>query len=118
MKTTSLPIKEALRGQEQKVEPLAVSAARLAVGLEGRVSAGENLGDLELAVEQQSRELLRQATEKAAQQKADATPPRMLTVSIYFTRCGRDVCQWRGIKVRPMAASLRMVSSALVRDWM
>src|SRR5229473_744627 len=65
---------------EEVVEPLSVLAARLAVGLESRVrqfvaAAEENLGDIELAVEQQSRELLRQATERAAQQKADGTPP-------------------------------------------
>ena len=61
-----------IRRQEQVSEvseALAVSAARLAVGLERSVrefvAADENLGSIELAVEQQSRELLRQATEKA-----------------------------------------------------
>jgi hypothetical protein len=59
---------------------LAVKAARLADTLESNVRAfvrasDENLGDIELQVEQQSRELLRAATEKAAQEKADVTPP-------------------------------------------
>ena len=61
-------------------ESLWVKAARLADTLEEDVKAfvrasDENLGDIELQVEQQSRELLRAATEKAAQQKAEVTPP-------------------------------------------
>jgi hypothetical protein len=62
------------------VESLAVTAARLAETLENEVRAflsasDQNLGDIELEIEQQSRELLRQAAEKAAQKKADLTPP-------------------------------------------
>lgn len=61
-------------------ESLAVKAARLADALEEEVQAflvasDQNLGDIEVQVEQQSRELLRAAAEKAAQQKADLTPP-------------------------------------------
>ena len=61
-------------------EALGVSAARLAVCLEGKikefVAAGDqNLGSIELAIEKESRELLRQATEKAAQEKANVVPP-------------------------------------------
>ena len=61
-------------------ESLGVKAARLADTLEDDVQAfvrasDQNLGDIELQVEQQSRELLRAATEKAAQKKADVTPP-------------------------------------------
>jgi len=60
---------------------VAVTAARLADRLEQDVidfvgASEENLGDLELQLEQQSRELLRVAAEKAAQKKAQATPPR------------------------------------------
>src|SRR5262249_9191564 len=40
------------------------------------VASDQNLGDIEVEVERQSRELLRAATEKAAQAKADATPPK------------------------------------------
>jgi hypothetical protein len=52
----------------------------LADGLEQSVrefvtAADQNLGDIELAVERQSQELLRAAAEKAAQKKADVTPP-------------------------------------------
>ena len=59
---------------------MAVKAARLADALEQGVktflAAGDgNLGDLEVQIEQQSRELLRVAAEKGAQQKADQTPP-------------------------------------------
>lgn len=61
-------------------ESLGVKAARLADTLEDDVrtfvrASDENLGDIELQIEQQSRELLRAATEKAAQKKADVTPP-------------------------------------------
>lgn len=61
-------------------ESLGVKAARLADTLEGKVrsfvrASDENLGDIELQIEQQSRELLRAAAEKAAQKKADVTPP-------------------------------------------
>jgi len=58
----------------------AVAAARLADALEQDVqdfllSNDQNLGDIEVELEQQSRELLRLAAEKAAQKKADLTPP-------------------------------------------
>ena len=61
-------------------ESLAVSAARLADALEQDVrnflaASDQNLGDIEVQIEQQSRELLRVAAEKAAQKKADLTPP-------------------------------------------
>ena len=62
------------------VESLRVIAARLADALEQDVrdfpvASDENLGDIEVQLEQQSRELLRAAAEKAAQKKADLTPP-------------------------------------------
>jgi hypothetical protein len=61
-------------------EPLAVMAARAACALELSlqrfVLAGEqNLGHLELQAAQDVQELLRQALERGAQAKADATPP-------------------------------------------
>lgn len=61
-------------------ESLTVRAARLADALERSVrdfvvASDQNLGDIELQVERQSRELQRVATEKAAQAKADRTPP-------------------------------------------
>jgi hypothetical protein len=39
------------------------------------VASDQNLGDIELAVERQSRELQRRATEQAAQAKAEVAPP-------------------------------------------
>ncbi|HXT41513.1 MAG TPA: hypothetical protein VN887_16020, partial [Candidatus Angelobacter sp.] len=89
----SLEVK--IRRREQVSEPLAVSAARLAVSLERSVSqfvaaTDENLGSIELAVEKESRELLRQATEKAAQQKADATPPICPVCQQALTRINAD----------------------------
>ena len=61
-------------------ESLAVKAARLADALEQEiqsflVASDQNLGDIELQIEQQSRELKRAAAEAAAQKKADLTPP-------------------------------------------
>src|SRR6266849_6643301 len=61
-------------------EPLPVTAAGLATGLDETVhrfvlASDQNLGHLEVQVQQQAQELLRQATEKGAQQKADQTPP-------------------------------------------
>jgi hypothetical protein len=58
-----------------------VKAARLADVLEQDVrnflvASDQNLGDIEVQIEQQSRELQRAAAEKAAQEKADVTPPR------------------------------------------
>jgi len=62
-------------------ESLTLTAARLAVALTDTVgrfvqASDQNLGHVETQVAQQAQELLRQATETAAQQKADATPPR------------------------------------------
>jgi hypothetical protein len=59
---------------------LVVTAARLADLLEQDVrdflvASDQNLGDIEVQIEQQSRELLRLAAEKAGQKKADLTPP-------------------------------------------
>jgi len=61
-------------------ESLVVRAARWAEALEQEVrtfvmAGDQTLGDIELEIEQQSRELLRTAAEKAAQTKADRTPP-------------------------------------------
>ena len=63
-----------------ETESMAVKAARLAdaleAGIRGFMACGEqNLGDLELQLERESRELLRLAAEKGAQKKAAATPP-------------------------------------------
>jgi transposase-like protein len=61
-------------------ESLTVKAVRLAEALERDirnflVASDENLGDIELQIEQRSREFKRTAAQEAAQQKADLTPP-------------------------------------------
>jgi hypothetical protein len=61
-------------------EPLAVVAARAAVALEKSiqrlvVASEENLGHLERQAAQDVQTLLRQAVQRGAQAKADATPP-------------------------------------------
>ena len=71
---------EKVTNHSAAAESLGVKAACLADALEADVrvfvrASAENLGDLELQIEQQSRELLRAATEKAAQKKAEVTPP-------------------------------------------
>lgn len=62
------------------LEELPVSAASLAVRLRQGVeyfvrASDQNLGHLESRLAQETQELLRQAAEAGAQQKADATPP-------------------------------------------
>ena len=62
------------------VASLAVKAARLADALEADirgflVASDQNLGDIEVQIERESRGLLRAAAEQAAQKKADLTPP-------------------------------------------
>jgi hypothetical protein len=71
---------ETVINRSAEAESLGVKAARLADALEQEVQAfvkasDENLGDIEMQIEQQSRQLLRGAAEKAAQKKADVTPP-------------------------------------------
>src|SRR5580658_2403374 len=74
-------------------ESLAVRAARLSDALERSVrdflvASDQNLGDIELAVERQSQDLLRLATEKAAQKKADSAPPRCPVCQQPLSRIG------------------------------
>lgn len=64
----------------EESESLTLRAVRMAEGLEQSVKklivrADQNLGDLEWEVERQGREFQRAATEKAAQARADVTPP-------------------------------------------
>src|ERR1700733_7002489 len=76
-------------------ESLSVKAARLADCLEKEirsfmVASDQNLGDIELGLEQQSRELLRTAAAKAAQQKADLTPPVCPVCHSALSRVSQD----------------------------
>lgn len=80
METTSLEPVVAKSQTSGLSEPLAVMAARAACALELSlqrfVLAGDqNLGHLELQAARDVQELLRQALERGAQAKADATPP-------------------------------------------
>lgn len=83
MNATCLPVcvdQCAARPSLTSAESLALKAVRLAEALEegiGRflLASDQTLGDIEVQIEQQSRELKRAAAEKAAQQKADLTPP-------------------------------------------
>jgi len=73
-------------------EPLAVLAARLAGSLEasaGRFlgAADQNLGHLEVQALHDVQPLLREATRRAAQAKADATPPRCPVCGQPLSRC-------------------------------
>ena len=72
--------------------PLPLTAAHLAIGLQESIAgfvraSDQNLGHLENQVVQRAQELLRQATETAAQQKADATPPRCPVCGQPLSRC-------------------------------
>jgi len=80
MNATHLTAESEMKQVCARPESLAVTAARLADALEQDVrdflvASEGNLGDIEVQIEQQSRELLRAAAEKAAQKKADSTPP-------------------------------------------
>jgi len=80
MNATYSLIEKRVRHRSEASESLAVTAARLADSLEKDVcdflvASDQNLGDMEVQIERQSRELLRAAAEKAAQKKADLTPP-------------------------------------------
>jgi len=73
-------------------ETLTLTAAHLAVRLQESIggfvrASDQNLGHLETQVAQQAQELLRQAAETAAQQKADATPPRCPVCGQPLSRC-------------------------------
>ena len=73
-------------------ETLPLAAALLAVRLQESIggfvrASDQTLGHLETQVAQQAQELRRQATETAAQQKADATPPRCPVCGQPLSRC-------------------------------
>jgi hypothetical protein len=73
-------------------EALVVLAARTAVALETSLmhfvtAADQNLGHFETQAAHDVRELLRTATQRAAQAKADATPPRCPVCGQSLARC-------------------------------
>jgi hypothetical protein len=80
MNATDCPIERSRAHSCTPAESLGVTAARLADALEQQVrdfviASDRNLGDIEVQIEQRSRELLRVAAEKAAQKKAEQIPP-------------------------------------------
>lgn len=75
-------------------EALAVLAARTAVALETSLTrflaaANQNLGHLETQAAHDVQELLRTTTQRAAQAKADATPPRCPVCGRPLSQCSR-----------------------------
>jgi hypothetical protein len=95
MNATPSTIERSVKHLCSSAESLGVKAARLVERLEQEVrefvgASDENLGDLELQLEQQSRELLRVAAEKAAQKKAEATPPRCPACQQPLSRLSRE----------------------------
>lgn len=80
MKATCLETVASVRRLETSTEPLAVLAARAASALEHSLqrlvlASDQNLGHLEIQAAHDVQELLRQAIQRGAQAKADATPP-------------------------------------------
>ena len=80
LETTCLETVSPTRRSAAAAEPLAVRAARAACALEDSVerfvhASDQNLGHLEVQAARDVQELLRHTTERAAQAKADATPP-------------------------------------------
>ena len=75
-------------------EALAVLAVRTAVALETSLTrflaaADQNLGHLETQAAHDVQELLRTTTQRAAQAKADATPPRCPVCGRPLSQCSR-----------------------------
>lgn len=94
----------------QRPEPLAVLAARAACALDHSLArlaqaSDQNLGHLEVQAAHDVQELLRQAVERGAQTKADATPPRCPVCGQPLSRLAADqartfTCRYGPITVR------------------
>jgi hypothetical protein len=92
MKTTCLESVSTSPSLSVPAEPLAVLAARAACALDRSIqqlvqASDQNLGHLEVQAAHDVRELLRQAVERGAQAKADATPPTCPVCGHKLTRC-------------------------------
>jgi hypothetical protein len=91
MKTTCLESHVSVSHASTLAEPLAVLAARTACALDRSqqqflAAADHNLGHFEVQAAADVQELLRQATQRAAQAKADAAPPRCPVCGHQLTR--------------------------------
>jgi hypothetical protein len=92
------------------MESLAVKAVRLAETLDEGIrvflaGAEGTLGDIEMQIERESRELLRLAAEKGAQKKADSTPPLCPTCGKPLSRVSENhprsfECKFGGINIK------------------
>lgn len=95
MTTTCLEPVTSTLASETSTEPLAVLAARAACALEQSLqrlvlASDQNLGHLEIQAAHDVQELLRQAIERGAQAKADATPPVCPVCGQTLTRLSAD----------------------------
>jgi hypothetical protein len=91
MKTTCLESVSTSPSLSVPAEPLAVLAARAACALDRSIqqlvrASDQNLGHLEVQAAHDVQELLRQAVERGAQAKADATPPTCPVCGHQLTR--------------------------------
>jgi hypothetical protein len=95
MKTTGLESVTPTSRPVSSSEPLAVLAAHAACALEHSIqrftlASDQNLGHLEGLAAQDVHNLLREATQRGAQAKVDATPPRGLVCQQKLTRLSAD----------------------------
>jgi hypothetical protein len=95
MKTTCLEFVTPTSRPVSSSEPLAVLAAHAACALEHSIqrftlASGQNLGHLEGQAAQDVHNLLREATQRGAQAKADATPPLCPVCQQKLTRLSAD----------------------------
>jgi hypothetical protein len=95
MSTTCLESVAPATGLASSSEPLGVLAARAACALEQSLqhftlASDQNLGHLEVQAAQDVRRLLREAIERGAQAKADATPPLCPVCQQKLTRLSAD----------------------------
>lgn len=95
MKTTCLDSDESKFASVVLSEPLAVLAARAACALDQSIecfvrAGDQNLGHLEDRAARNVQSLLREATQRGAQAKADATPPRCPVCQKELTRLSAD----------------------------
>ena len=95
MKTTCLEFVTPTSRPVSSSEPLTVLAAHAACALEHAIqrftlASDQNLGHLEGQAAQDVQNLLREATQRGAQAKADATPPRCPVCQQKLTRLSAD----------------------------
>jgi len=110
MKTTCFDCILVSPSVDCQAEPLSVLAARAACALEHSMeclvrASDQNLGHLEVQAAHEVKELLRQAVERGAQAKADATPPTCPVCGHALTRVSPGhartfQCRYGSITVR------------------